>query len=105
TRNGARILKASLKGNRIDLPPLMERLGAMQITSLLIEGGSHVAASALAAGVVDKIAFFYAPKILGGDDGIPVCAGPGPALMRDAMGVKDLTVSRLGEDILVEGYL
>ena len=46
----------------------------MNITSLLIEGGGRVVHSALAAGIVDKVFLFYAPKILGGNDGFPMCA-------------------------------
>lgn len=105
-KKGVRVIPEALDADgRIRLPDLMARLGAMNITSLLIEGGGRVAGSALRAGIVDKVCFFYAPKILGGDDGVPVCAGPGPEWMKDALPVKNMTVSRLGEDILVEGYL
>ena len=105
TQKGARILEVPVKNGRIDLQALMEALGRMQITSLLIEGGGLVAGAALTAGIVDKIAFFYAPKILGGDDGVPVCAGCGPRLMRDALNIKEITLERVGEDMLVQGYL
>ncbi len=102
---GARIVEAPVSTNgRIDLAELMPILGEMGICSLLIEGGSRVAASALSAKIVDKICFFYAPKILGGD-GIPICNGPGPSLMKDAIGVSDIDIRRFGEDILVEGYI
>jgi len=101
---GAQILEVPLKKRRIDLQHLMERMGRMEITSLLIEGGGRVAASALAEDIVDKIIFFYAPKLFGGDDGIPMCRGQGPLLMKDALKVEDLTVSRVGDDIMVEGY-
>ena len=87
------------------MPDLVKRLGEMNITSLLIEGGGRVGGSALKAGIVDKICFFYAPKILGGDDGVPVCAGTGPELMKDVLRVKDVSVRRFDEDILVEGYV
>jgi len=83
----------------------MDILGDMGITSLLIEGGSRVINSALSAGIVDKIFFFYAPKILGGDDGVPVCRGEGPDLMSESIQVKDIKVKRFGEDVLIEGYL
>jgi diaminohydroxyphosphoribosylaminopyrimidine deaminase/5-amino-6-(5-phosphoribosylamino)uracil reductase len=102
---GARVLQAPLKENRIDLEKLMKLLGGMQITSILIEGGGRVAASSFSAGIVDKIMFFYAPKILGGNDGIPICSGPGPDLMKDSMPIRDVNLERLGEDILVEGYV
>ena len=101
---GAQILEISPKGGRIDLPLLMERLGGLGITSLLIEGGASVAGSALADGIVDKVAIFYAPKLLASDQGIPMCRGEGPEMMRDALALQRVSVSRVGEDILVEGY-
>ncbi|MDY6825059.1 MAG: bifunctional diaminohydroxyphosphoribosylaminopyrimidine deaminase/5-amino-6-(5-phosphoribosylamino)uracil reductase RibD [Thermodesulfobacteriota bacterium] len=101
----ARIVEAEAENGRIVLEKLMKTLGQMGMTSLLIEGGAKVAGSALAEKIVDKICFFYAPRILGGDDGIPVCSGKGPALMKDAIPVRDLTVHRFGEDVMMEGYI
>jgi len=100
---GAEIVRAPVNSAGIDLKRLMEILGSRGLTSLLIEGGSRVAASAIASGIVDKACFFYAPKILGGD-GIPICTGPGPALMKDAVQVSISGVLRLGPDIMVEAY-
>jgi diaminohydroxyphosphoribosylaminopyrimidine deaminase/5-amino-6-(5-phosphoribosylamino)uracil reductase len=102
---GARVVGAPSRNGLIDLDALMTQLGQMGVASLLIEGGGRVLASALAAGIVDKIIFFYAPKILGGDDGVPICRGQGPALMKDCTAVKRLSIERLGEDIMIEGYL
>jgi diaminohydroxyphosphoribosylaminopyrimidine deaminase/5-amino-6-(5-phosphoribosylamino)uracil reductase len=102
---GARIITAPLHQGRIDLTWLMEHLGAMGLASLLIEGGGQVAGAALRSGIVDKLCLFYAPKLLGGDDGIPMCAGPGAVLMRDSLPVKSVRIQRLAEDLLVEGYL
>jgi diaminohydroxyphosphoribosylaminopyrimidine deaminase/5-amino-6-(5-phosphoribosylamino)uracil reductase len=102
---GARVVTAPVDKGLIDLDALMTQLGQMGVTSLLIEGGGRVLASALAAQIADKVVFFYAPKILGGDDGVPICRGPGPALMQDCIAVKHLRVERLGEDIMIEGYL
>ena len=84
---------------------LMEQLGAMELTSLLIEGGSRVLASAFNVAVVDKVFFFYAPKILGGDDGVPICSGPGAELMSECIAINDIAVHRLGDDVLIEGYV
>ena len=102
---GIYVLESSLKEGRIDLNGLMDRLGAMGITSLLIEGGGYVIASALASDIVDKVFFFYAPKILGGNDGIPICKGHGPALMNQSVPVHDIEVTRFGDDVLIQGYL
>jgi diaminohydroxyphosphoribosylaminopyrimidine deaminase/5-amino-6-(5-phosphoribosylamino)uracil reductase len=104
-KSGNRVVSSPLKDGRIDLDPLMDRLSAMGITSLLIEGGGRVVASALASGIVDKIFFFYAPKILGGNDGVSVCCGTGAEKMSRCIRVKDIALKRLGDDILIEGYI
>jgi len=104
-KQGVTIIKSQLKDGFIDLDALMYRLGNMGITSLLIEGGGHVAASALACRIVDKILFFYAPKIMGGDDGVPICQGPGPDQMSDCIQIDDIWVHRFDDDILIEGYI
>jgi len=105
TEKGARILEIAPRDAYIDLRLLMERLGAMGITSVLVEGGGRVAAGALKSDIVDKVALFYAPKLLVSDQGVPMCRGEGPEKMKDALALKNVAVSRLGEDILVEGYL
>ncbi len=104
-RLGARVIQTPLKKGGIDIELLMNRLGEMTVTSLLIEGGGKIIASALAAGIVDKVNLFYAPKILGGNDGVPVCRGKGPEKMNDSIRVKDVRLHQFGEDIMLEGYL
>ncbi len=104
-KEGVRIIDQPLKKGRIDLRSLIVRLGSEGITSLLIEGGSTVFASALNSGIVDKVLFFYAPKILGGDDGMPICRGSGPALMKDSIQLKHIRVQRFAEDVMIEGYI
>jgi len=104
-KRGARVVTAPLKGHRIDLSALMQQLGGMGITSLLIEGGGTVIGSAVRAGIANKICFFYAPKILGGDDGVPICRGTGPQSMQKSIVVHDLTVLRFDADVMLQGYL
>ena len=104
-QKGAKVIEAPVKDGIIDLASLMVHLGALGVTSLLIEGGSRVNASALSAGIVDKVIFFYAPKILGGDDGIPMCKGHGPDLMKNCIPVRNINVHRFGDDVMIEGYI
>jgi diaminohydroxyphosphoribosylaminopyrimidine deaminase/5-amino-6-(5-phosphoribosylamino)uracil reductase len=104
-KKGVRLIEQPVKNGQIDMKSLMVRLGSMGITSLLVEGGSRVIASAFSGGIVDKALFFYAPKILGGDDGIPICQGPGPQLMKDSIRVKDIRVQRFDDDVMIEGYI
>ena len=104
-KNDVAIIESPVKNGMVDLDRLMDRLGSMNVTSLLIEGGGRVIASALSAGIVDKIYFFYAPKILGGDDGIPICKGPGAEKMNQCIPVKNIKVHRFGNDVMIEGYI
>lgn len=104
-QRGAHILTLPLVDGRIDLKQLSVALGDMGVTSILMEGGGGLIGSALRSGIVDKIHFFYAPKILGGDDGVPICRGEGPDLMGNCVPIKDVQVHRIGPDIMVEGYV
>jgi len=90
---------------RPDLELVMAKLGEREITSLIIEGGAMVNWAALAAGVVDKIFFYYAPKILAGTGSVPFALGAGYRRISEAAYVQDLTLYRFGEDFAVEGYL
>lgn len=101
---GAEVLIVPGTGPGVDLNKLMEMLGEKQITSILIEGGGKVNGSALAAGIVDKVAWFIAPKIIGGDAAPGPVRGEGVATLRDATQLYDVEVQRLGEDILLTGY-
>lgn len=96
---------SSTHDGRPDLDRVMEKLGDEQITSLIIEGGAMVNWAALAAGIVDKVFFFYAPKILAGTGSIPFALGAGYQRLSDAAYVKSVTLHRFGEDFAVEGYL
>jgi len=65
------VIEVETREGRVDMAALAARLGSMGVASILVEGGSRVLASAFKAGIVDKVCFFYAPLILGGDDGVP----------------------------------
>lgn len=105
TARGARVLVIDSKHNRVDLRKLIKELGRLDITSVMIEGGSTVNASALSSGIVDKVLFFIAPKIIGGTDSLPSIGGKSPALLKSAYGLKHLISTAVGDDLLIEGYL
>jgi diaminohydroxyphosphoribosylaminopyrimidine deaminase/5-amino-6-(5-phosphoribosylamino)uracil reductase len=90
---------------RPDLDRVLARLGEREITSLIIEGGAMVNWASLSAGIVDKIFFYYAPKILAGTGSIPLALGTGYRKISEAAYVRSLTLHRFGEDFAVEGYL
>jgi diaminohydroxyphosphoribosylaminopyrimidine deaminase/5-amino-6-(5-phosphoribosylamino)uracil reductase len=91
--------------SRPDLDRVMADLGRREITSLIIEGGAMVNWAALAGGVVDKVFFYYAPKILAGSGSIPFAIGAGYARISEAATMKSITLHRFGADFAVEGYL
>lgn len=93
------------RNGRPDLPAILRRLGELEITSVMIEGGATVNWTALAANAVDKVFLYYAPKILAGSGSIPFAAGAGFPHMSEAAQVHHLRLHRFGEDFAVEGYL
>ena len=92
-------------GERVDLKWLMKKLGEMGIASVLIEGGSSLNSHALEYGIVDKVMFFIAPKIIGGRESYPAVGGKTFKKLSDAYRIKDIKINRIGGDILIEGYL
>lgn len=84
---------------------LIEKLGQMGITSVMIEGGSSLNAHAFEDGIVDKVLFFISPKILGGKDSYPAVGGKTYRKLEDAYKLRDVSLRRLGDDFLLEGYL
>jgi len=86
---------------RIHLPWLLKKLGADNVTSLLVEGGGEVNASFLLGGLAQGIAFFYAPKILGGRDSRPAVAGIGALSMDQTLDLSQVQWRRLGPDWLL----
>ncbi len=90
---------------RPDMLQIARRLGTMEITSLIVEGGAMINGAALASGIVDKVFLYYAPKILAGTGSVPFATGPGFAHMSEAAYVKAIRLHRFGEDFAVEGYL
>ena len=90
---------------RPDMAGIVRRLGTLEITSLLIEGGAMINGAALVSGIVDKVFLFYAPKILAGTGSVPFATGAGFAQVSDAAYVTAIHLHRFGEDFAVEGYL
>lgn len=88
-----------------DMHALMALLGQRKIASVLIEGGGTTLASAFAAGIVDKVSFFVAPKIVGGHEAVTPVEGCGVDLMDDAVMLEEMTARAIGEDLLIEAYV
>jgi diaminohydroxyphosphoribosylaminopyrimidine deaminase/5-amino-6-(5-phosphoribosylamino)uracil reductase len=102
---GADLLIAESNKGRVDLPHLMKILGRLGITSVLIEGGSKINASALKAGIVDKVVMFLAPMLMTGSDSVCSVGGTSPKKLSQALRLQDVTVKFVGKDLMVAGYI
>ncbi len=105
SETGAGVILCREKEGRVSLRDLMKKLAGRGILYVLIEGGSELITSALEAGVVDKVAFFYAPKIIGGSQSPSVVAGRGVRNVRNAIRLEGVSVRRFDSDVLIQGYV
>jgi len=102
---GAEVLGCALSGRRIDLAAAMSALGKRGISHIMLEGGATLIGEALRCRIVDRVMLFYAPKLLGGSDGLPLAAGRGPELISESAALTGMSVRSVGCDFLVEGWL
>jgi diaminohydroxyphosphoribosylaminopyrimidine deaminase/5-amino-6-(5-phosphoribosylamino)uracil reductase len=83
---------------------VLDSLGRDSINSLIIEGGGRVAGSALRFGVVQRLHFYYGPKILG-SGGVAGVGNLEVTRLSDALSVSGIKVRRMGQDLLLDGCL
>jgi len=100
---GAQVWLVRSQKGLVDLKALMERLGAEDIQSVLVEGGGTLSAGALAARLVDRVYFFISPRIIGGSAALTPVEGTGVKRLAEAWRIESLRVRRVGEDLLVSG--
>lgn len=103
-RKGVRTRKLPCRGGSVDLAALLDELGRMSVTSLLVEGGAGLIGSLLRQKLVDKFYIFKAPKLLCGGDGFPMAAGAGALGMDQCLHLKNIRLRRYDDDILIVGY-
>jgi diaminohydroxyphosphoribosylaminopyrimidine deaminase / 5-amino-6-(5-phosphoribosylamino)uracil reductase len=96
-----RVLVAPGSGHKINLPWLLKKLGSENVTSLLVEGGGEVNASFLLQGLAQRVAFCYAPMILGGRDSRRAVAGEGASTLAESLNLVELEWRQLGPDWLL----
>lgn len=82
---GVRVVEVAAEGTRVSLPAALAALGARGVTSVMVEGGSEVLGGFLAARLVDQVALFRAPLLLGGRGSRPAFGGPDPVEIREAL--------------------
>jgi diaminohydroxyphosphoribosylaminopyrimidine deaminase/5-amino-6-(5-phosphoribosylamino)uracil reductase len=100
----ARRAAGPASGGRVDLVELLRYLGGRDVLSLLVEGGGELLGGFFDLGLVDKVQAIIAPIIIGGQEAPAAVAGRGARRMADALRLRDVTIERLGEDVLVTGY-
>ncbi|MEX0686337.1 MAG: bifunctional diaminohydroxyphosphoribosylaminopyrimidine deaminase/5-amino-6-(5-phosphoribosylamino)uracil reductase RibD [Balneolales bacterium] len=95
-------LLVSQVGGHSDLDQAIKKLGELQITSILVEGGGNLTTTLIEQNLVDKIHVFIAPKILG--SGTKVIQGLGIERMEEVLQLRDISWEKSGKDILFTGY-
>ena len=83
---------------------MLRELGSRSLQSVLVEGGSTIAGEFVDAGLINKVTFFIAPKIIGGTDARSAIGGSGVEAMSEALELNGVTVVQRGNDIEVTGY-
>jgi len=103
SKKGVLTIICPARNNRIDLIWLLKELAELEIAHLLVEGGGDTASGFIAQGLVDRVLFFIAPKIIGGKNAVTSVEGKGVKKVSHALRLKNVKVEMLGEDILVKG--
>ena len=91
----------NLQGPFLDLRRLMKQLGSENVTSILVEGGGETNASFLFNGLAQRVAFFYAPRILGGSRSRKSVAGEGVKDAADAIQLQEVEWKKVGDDLMM----
>jgi len=104
-RVGAELLELPSEEGLVDLERLLKALGGREVTSVLVEGGGILLGSLFDSGLVDKVIAFIAPIIIGGDEARTAVTGRGVDRVIDAIKLERANVEKLGEDVMVSGYI
>lgn len=89
----------------VDLSLALQKLAEHGINSILLEGGSKLNGSMLDRGLIDRVAGFISPILVGGEGAVSPIAGFGVDNVADALKLRDVGWSTMGSDLLIEGYL
>ncbi len=102
---GIRVVELPAEEGRVSLTALLEFLGREEITSLLVEGGATVLGRFFDERLVHKVHAFVAPVIIGGAQAPTAVGGTGIARLADALRLSPVEVERVGDDVLISGYV
>ena len=101
---GVELIKCG-DGDQVDLELLFEKLGEMQIDSVLVEGGGTLHGSLLLTGLVNRVYAYVAPKLIGGKEARSPVEGAGFARMGEAEVLNEIEIIPFGEDICITGKM
>ncbi|MCG0276914.1 MAG: bifunctional diaminohydroxyphosphoribosylaminopyrimidine deaminase/5-amino-6-(5-phosphoribosylamino)uracil reductase RibD [Thermanaeromonas sp.] len=104
-RLGVEVLILPSERGRVSWAALLKTLGEREITSVLLEGGAEVNASALENGIVDRVIVFIAPKIFGGREAPGPVGGAGISRPDEAWRLEEVEVQPSGTDIMITGLV
>ncbi len=104
-KRGVQVLILDSQEGKINLKSCLSKLGEIGMMSLLVEGGSQINGSFLDEGLIDKLFFFLSPKLIGDHQALGIFGGRGVSSLEEAIALKGMKARRVGEDILLEGYL
>src|SRR5205085_10150167 len=102
---GARVLIATGGNEPARVRSALDQLGDLGITSILLEGGPHLAGAFLDAGEIDEIRLFLAPVVLGGRTARDPLEGEGVEKIADAIPALTLDCERVGDDLLISARM
>jgi diaminohydroxyphosphoribosylaminopyrimidine deaminase/5-amino-6-(5-phosphoribosylamino)uracil reductase len=102
---GVQVLILDSREGRVNLKSCLSRLWEMGIMNLLVEGGSQVNGSFLDEDLIDKLLLFFSPRLIGDRQAPGIFVGTGVSKLQEAIILKEFKTRRIGEDILLEGYL
>ncbi|OAG26950.1 bifunctional diaminohydroxyphosphoribosylaminopyrimidine deaminase/5-amino-6-(5-phosphoribosylamino)uracil reductase RibD [Thermodesulfatator autotrophicus] len=103
--NSVTVWRLPEKNGQVDLKALLRKALEHYILSILVEGGAEVHGSFFEQKLVDEVAFFYGPYVIGGATAPCAVGGKGPAKLEEASKLPQLSLKKLGDSFLIKGYL
>jgi diaminohydroxyphosphoribosylaminopyrimidine deaminase / 5-amino-6-(5-phosphoribosylamino)uracil reductase len=102
---GAQVLVATGENEPARVRSALDQLGALGVSSMLLEGGPHLAGAFLDAGEIDEIRLFLAPLVLGGSAARDPLEGEGVERISEAFHALSFGCETVGEDLLISARL
>ncbi|HHV15332.1 MAG TPA: bifunctional diaminohydroxyphosphoribosylaminopyrimidine deaminase/5-amino-6-(5-phosphoribosylamino)uracil reductase RibD [Gelria sp.] len=102
---GLTVIRLASNEDKLPLEEVLRVLGEMEIMTLLVEGGGEINGYLIEKGLIDKVYWFIAPKIVGGRAAPTPVGGRGIPQLKDALQIKSMEIERFNQDILITGYI